>query len=73
MEIKRKVVLLKKSKPFDPDGISEIVVVRRLTVLGLVRVKVEHVTDATETLGLTVTLEGVFEITSRQISIANDR
>ena len=45
----------------------------RFRVLWFVRVEVEHVTDATETGRLAVTLENVLQVTRGQISMTNNR
>ena len=63
MKVKGEVVLLQEPKASYPVWISEVVVMGRFAVLGLVWVEVEHVTDTTETLVFTVPLECVFKVT----------
>ena len=71
MKFKGQVILLQETKAADPLGISEVVVMSSFAVLRLVGVEVEHVTDATETLVFTVSLQCVFKITRRQVSKAD--
>ena len=73
MQLKGEIVLFEESKSFDPSWIGEVVVVGRFRVLRLVRVEIEHVTDATETGRLAVALEHILKITRRQISMTNNR
>ena len=63
MKVKGEVVLLQEPKASYPVRISEVVVMGRFAVLGLVWVEVEHVTDTTETLVFTVPLKCVFKVT----------
>ena len=49
VKVKGEVVFLQQSESLDPGRVSEVVVMRGLTVLRLVWMEVEHVTDATET------------------------
>jgi hypothetical protein len=63
VQFKGEVIFFKESKSLDPGGIGEVVVVGGLAVLRLVRVEVEHVTNATETGGLAVALEHILQVT----------
>ena len=72
MQFKRELVFFKESESLDPGGIGEVVVMGGFRVLRLVRVVVEHVTDATETGRLAVTLEHVLQVTRGQISMTDN-
>ena len=71
MHLKREVVFLKEGEPSNPVRISEIVVMGHSIVHGDFLMIVKHVSYTSHSLVLTVTLENILCIASRQVTVAN--
>lgn len=71
MHLKGHLVLLQQSKPLDPILVGQEVIICSFRNFGMVRVKVQHVTDTTETLVERLSLQDICCVGSGEIAMAD--
>jgi hypothetical protein len=71
MHLKGHLVLFQEPKPLNPVLVSQEVIVHRFRILGVVGVKVQHVTNATETFIEGLSLQHFSHIGCGQVAVAD--